>query len=212
MFTGIIREVGRVDHALPGPEGLRLEIETALAERLSPGDSLAINGACLTVVKSHGHVAAFDVVPESLSLTNLGTLRPSARVNLEPPLAAGEPIGGHFVQGHIDGLGTVGAIDRQEEGVRLIVRVEPSLAGRMIPKGSIAVDGVSLTIVDVERDAFSVALIPFTLQHTTLGELRAGDRVNIELDMLGKYVQRFLEGQKNRPAHMELLRRAGFLP
>lgn len=207
MFTGIIGEIGTVDHFESG----RLEIEAALAERLRPGDSLAVNGACLTVAKIRGRVAAFDTVPETLSRTNLGALRPSDRVNLEPPLSAGDPIGGHFVQGHIDGLGTVAALDREGDAVVLKVRVDPSLAGRMIPKGSIAVDGVSLTIVDVDRDAFSVALIPFTLQHTTLGAAADGDGLNIELDMLGKYVQRLLGGSKDAPADMDLLRRAGFL-
>jgi riboflavin synthase len=207
VFTGIVREVGTVAAAAPG----RLRIEADTAARLKPGDSLAINGTCLTAVSVEGRVAAFDVVPETLSRTNLGALRAGDRVNLEPPLAAGEPIGGHFVQGHVDGTATVESLERVGDGAAMKLRTAPDLARRMIPKGSIALDGVSLTIVEAGPDAFSVALIPHTLARTTLGARAPGDRVNVELDILGKYVERILavkqaEGSVDR----ELLQRAGF--
>lgn len=170
---------------------------------IRPGESVAVNGVCLTALSGEG--LAFDAVPETLSKTTLGSLRKGNRVNLEPALRAGEPLGGHFVQGHIDGTGEVREVARRR-GVVLRVDVDPSLTRFMIPKGSIAIDGVSLTLVDVEADTFSVALVPFTLRHTTLGKLRRGDRVNVETDLLAKYAQRRKDGVTK-----DLLRRAGFL-
>lgn len=193
MFTGIIREVGR----FAGP----FRIEADLAASLKPGDSLAVNGTCLTTTAIDGRVASFDVVAETLSRTNLGALRDGDAVNLEPPLRAGEPFGGHFVQGHVDGTGTVESF---EDGL-LRVRVPSELTRQMIPKGSIALDGVSLTLVDVGNGFFTVALIPFTLQNTTLGTAKT---VNIELDMLGKYVAKLVAPHSK--VTLETLRRAGF--
>lgn len=193
MFTGIIREVGRFVG--------RFKVEADLVRSMKPGDSLAVNGTCLTATAVDGRTASFDVVGETLSRTNLGALRPGDAVNLEPPLAAGEPIGGHFVQGHVDGTG---AVESFENGI-LRVAAPAELTRRMIPKGSIALDGVSLTLVDVGDDRFTVALIPFTLQNTTLGSART---VNIELDMLGKYVEKLMPRGSN--VTMESLRKAGF--
>lgn len=206
MFTGIVRERGRVAAAAPRAGGLRLTVRAALAGKLAPGDSLAVNGACLTAVRVGRGAVAFDVVAETLARTALGALKAGDRVNLEPPLSAGEPLGGHFVQGHIDGTGTVIGL---KAGV-LRVRVEPCLARQMIPKGSIALDGVSLTLVDVTDDAFSTALIPFTLANTTLGKRAKGERVNIELDMLGKYVAKLVGRNQDSGVDMALLKRAGF--
>ncbi|MHC4605873.1 MAG: riboflavin synthase [Planctomycetota bacterium] len=202
MFTGIIRDVGTVRGIAKTKSGKRLSVATKLAD-VAPGDSVAVNGVCLTALEGEG--LAFDVVPESLSRSNIGKLRKGARVNLETALRAGDPIGGHFVTGHIDGTGTVRGVARRR-GVVLRVGVAPAMTKLMIPKGSVAIDGVSLTLVDVGRDYFTVALIPFTLQNSTLGHAKTGDTLNIEADMLGKYVLKS-QGKLSR----DLLSRAGFL-
>lgn len=191
MFTGIVDRMGRV--ARPGR---RLAVETGYDD-LVPGESVAVNGACLTVVRAPGGVAEFDLVEETVKRTNLGTLRRDASVNLERALRAGDRLSGHVVQGHIDGTGVVARIGKT-------LRVESPLVRQLVPKGSVAVDGVSLTVVDVEPDAFTVALIPTTRRITTLGRVKRGQAVNIELDMLLKAAR--------RPSRitMEFLRRAGF--
>lgn len=156
------------------------------------GDSVAINGCCLTVVEIAGAEWSFQAGEETLSKTNLGRLQPGDAVNLERPLRAGGELGGHFVQGHVDGVGIVDAIDRDGEWVTMWFRIPDELARYVVPKGSVAVDGISLTVVNVEGSRFSVALIPHTLDVTTLGLRAVGDAVNIETDILAKYVERLV--------------------
>jgi riboflavin synthase len=194
MFTGLVETRGTVSALLPEGSALRLciEVPPELADGCDIGDSVAINGCCLTVVEIEGPRWMFEAGAETLSKTNLGRLRVGDAVNLERSLPVDGRLGGHFVQGHADGTGEVLAIDRQGEWVTLWFRVPEALAAQMVPKGSVAVDGVSLTLVDVERDRFSVALIPHTLAVTTLGVRAVGDQVNIETDILGKYVQKYL--------------------
>lgn len=177
---------------------MRLEIKApaAIAEGCRIGDSVATNGCCLTVVAIEGPRWAFEAGAETLSKTNLGRLKPGDPVNLERALPAGGRLGGHFVQGHVDGVGEVATMERDGEWTTIWFRVPEHLTAQMVAKGSITVDGVSLTLVNVERESFSVALIPHTLSVTTLGTRRVGDAVNIETDILGKYVQKFLSQQR----------------
>ena len=171
MFTGIVERMGRVVKP-----GRRLAIETGW-KGLAPGESVAVSGVCLTVARLDGTVAGFDVVEETLKRTHLGRLRKGDPANLERALKFGDRLGGHLVQGHVEGVGTVSRTGK-------LLRVESDLAAQMTPKGSITVDGVSLTIVDVETEAFTVALIPTTRRLTTLGRAKKGTRVNLELDVM----------------------------
>ena len=198
MFTGLIEAQGIVQRLEPQGAAVRLEIEApaVVTEGCRIGDSVAINGCCLTVVAIDGPHWAFEAGAETLSKTNLGRLTPGDPVNLERALPAGGRLGGHFVQGHVDGVGEVATIERDGEWTTIWFRVPEHLTAQMVPKGSITVDGVSLTLVNVERERFSVALIPHTLSVTTLGTRRVGDAVNIETDILGKYVQKFLSQQR----------------
>ncbi len=194
MFTGIVEAVGRVTAVEPRGSATRLRIEAgALAEGARIGDSVAVNGGCLTVAAVEGEILAFDAVPETLARTALGGLGPGARVNLERALRAGGRLDGHIVQGHVDGVGRVRQLLRQGEDARLFVDCAPEFADWLVEKGSVAIDGVSLTVVGVAAAGFDVALIPHTLETTTLGALSPGDRVNLEADVLGKYVKRYLE-------------------
>jgi riboflavin synthase len=192
MFTGIVTAVGDVVRADRGPERLALTVRAPYPD-LTPGESVAVNGACLTVVEARDDWFRVDIIVTTRGRTCLETLGPGDRVNLERALAVGERLGGHFVQGHVDGLGEVVAV-RDEQDARLLdVRLPPDVARLSIPHGSIALDGVSLTINAMPGpDVIQVALIPFTLEHTTLGARRPGDRVQVEGDMLGKYVRRLL--------------------
>ncbi len=184
MFTGLVREVGRVASFEDG----RLRIESALAAAI--GDSVAIAGCCLTVVDGDRRTLAFDAVPETLARTTLGRLEAGAGVNLEPALRAGEPLGGHYVQGHVDGVGRVRSTEVEGDGRRVWFDAPPELLRYCVEKGSVAVDGVSLTIAGVDDEGFAVALVPHTLEVTTLGSLAAGDEVNLEADVLAKYVEK----------------------
>jgi riboflavin synthase alpha subunit len=193
MFTGIVRELGRVVAVTPAASGVRLEIEAPeTAAATAVGDSVAVNGCCLTAVASAAGRISFDVVPETLSRSSTARLEPGTSVNLEPALRVGEPLGGHYVQGHVDGVGTVRSIAEGAEGRRLSVEAAPELLRLMVEKGSLAVEGVSLTVAAVDERGFTVALIPHTLASTTLGALRGGEQVNLELDVLAKYVERLL--------------------
>jgi len=211
MFTGLVEDRGRVAEIQPQEAGILLVIDvggTVLETRADEsaqaptqiGDSVSINGCCLTVVAIEGSRWSFQAGSETLSKTNLGTLQPGAPVNLERSLLVGARLGGHIVQGHVDGQGTVAEISREkseeEPWVRMVFDVPASLTRQMVSKGSVAVDGVSLTLVDVEKTRFSVALIPHTLDVTTLGSRKAGDAVNIETDILGKYVIKLMEGER----------------
>jgi riboflavin synthase alpha subunit len=194
VFTGIVEAVGSVAALRPGPTSTRIEIEApGLAGEVAVGDSVAVSGACLTVAAAGGTRMSFDAVAETLARTSLGALRVGARVNLERALRAGDRLDGHIVQGHVDGTGTVRALERDGGDVRLHVECGPEVADYLVDKGSVAIDGVSLTVVSARAGGFDVALIPHTLAITTLGEKRPGDRVNLEADVLGKYVRRYLE-------------------
>jgi len=205
VFTGIVEAVGVVERLEAQAGGARLWIrEPALARAVGRGGSVAVQGACLTRVESPDcseGVLVFDVVEETLERTALGELRPGAHVNLERALRADGRLEGHLVQGHVDETGRVQELRRQREGVRLFVRTSPGFAGLLVEKGSISIDGVSLTLVGVGAEGFDVALIPHTLAATTLGEREVGDRVNLEADVLGKYVKRYLERGVLAPGH-----------
>jgi riboflavin synthase len=190
MFTGLIESVGIVVDAASSASDLRLQIRTSLASELRAGDSLAVNGVCLTVVCAADGGARFDVGPETARVTTLGDLKPGAQVNLERAMRADSRFGGHFVQGHVDATGTVTAVRADGDAHWLTVAFAESLAGFMIPKGSIAIDGISLTIAALRDGNFDVMIIPFTWQQTNLHALAPRDRVNLECDMVGKYVAR----------------------
>ncbi len=199
MFTGIVRELGRVVSIDGGPHGVRLELEAPQAAAAAGlGDSVAVNGCCLTVVGSDGGRLAFDAVPETLRRTTLGALRPGDPVNIEPALRVGDPLGGHFVQGHVDGVGRVQSSEAEGEGLRVVVAAAPEILRYCVEKGSITVEGVSLTVAELTDDAFALALVPHTLAETTLSDLTPGREVNLEVDVLAKYVERMLGG--SRPA------------
>ena len=212
MFTGIIEHVGVVSALSPTSAGKRLSIDLGpLAADLKDGESVAVEGVCLTAAERAGAVASFDVIPETLSRTSLGRLAPGARVNLERSLRVGDRLGGHFVQGHVDATGTVARLDRAGEAVDLEIAVPPGFSDLLIEKGSVAIAGVSLTVVVVRKDRFTVALIPFTLENTTLGALRPGDPVNLEGDLIGKWVAKLVSGEKTAGVTMDLLRAGGFV-
>ena len=189
MFTGIVRELGTVD-AFDGSRLVVAAPETAAAAGL--GDSVAVAGVCLTVVANEDGRLAFDAVPETLSRTALGGLGPGDAVNVEPSLRVGDPLGGHVVQGHVDAVGRVRSVTPEGDGRRVWVDAPETVVRYCIEKGSIAVDGVSLTVAAFDDDGFEVALIPHTLAVTTLGRLEPGDEVNLEADVLGKVVERLL--------------------
>jgi riboflavin synthase len=189
MFTGIVRERGRVASVREGTEGTHLEIEApATASAIGVGDSISVSGACLTATAVSNGSFSVTAISETLSRTTLARLEAGDEVNLEPALHAGDPLGGHFVQGHVDGVGRVASVD----GSGVWIEAVPEVLRYCVEKGSITVDGVSLTIAGLRGDAFEVALIPHTLEVTTLGALEAGDEVNLEVDVLAKYVERLL--------------------
>jgi riboflavin synthase len=194
VFTGIVRERGRVV-SLGGDEGgLHIEIEAPeTAARTAIGDSVDVDGCCLTATTVQNGRFSVTAVPESLARTTLGALSEGDEVNLEPALRAGDPLGGHYVQGHVDGVGLITAVEPDGESRSVWVEAGPELTRYCVEKGSITVDGVSLTITALRDDAFSVALVPHTLEATTLGALAADDRVNLEVDVLAKYVERLVQ-------------------
>jgi len=193
VFTGIVREVGRVASIDGGDDGFTLDVEgPTTAARVEVGGSVSIDGVCLTVESVDGDRMGFHAVPETLRRSSLGRLAAGSRVNLEPALLAGEPLGGHYVQGHVDGVGTVRAVEPEGAGARVTVATPAALMRYCVEKGSIAVEGVSLTIASLDSEGFDVALIPHTLAETTLGDLEPGRQVNLEVDVLAKYVERLL--------------------
>jgi riboflavin synthase len=196
MFSGIVEALGRIAEIRSEPPGCTLVVEEpTIAAETKVADSISVNGCCLTVVETDARTMAFQAGPETLSRTNLGVLKEGSPVNLERALAVGDRLGGHFVSGHIDATGELIEKIDQGEWSDYWFSVPKEQAREMASKGSIAVDGVSLTIVASEPDRFSVALIPFTLSVTTLGSMKIGDKVNLETDILAKYVQRFVESK-----------------
>ncbi len=195
MFTGIVEELGEVVRVLERPGASRLTVRAErVLEGTEVGSSLAVNGACLTVVERDGSLLGFDVGPETLRATTLADLTPGAPVNLERPVRLGAPLGGHLVLGHVDGIGRVAQAAAEHGTVRMRIEVpDPGLPRYLIPRGSVAVDGVSLTLAALEAGAFEVMVIPHTLEVTTLGRRSPGDRVNLEMDVIGKYLFRFLQ-------------------
>ncbi|MBI3947744.1 MAG: riboflavin synthase [Armatimonadetes bacterium] len=199
MFTGIIEAVGAIRRVIPAREAVRLEIAAdVLFNDVALGESVAVSGVCLTVAASGAGVARFDVVPETIRRTKLGELKPGDPVNLERALRPTDRLGGHFVQGHVDGVGRVHSLEQRGGEHVLTIAAPREVTDYLVDKGSVAVDGASLTVVAAERDRFSVALIPHTLAATTLGRLRPGDRVNVEADLIGKHVARYLARQTPR--------------
>jgi riboflavin synthase len=195
MFTGLVEALGTVRRVEPDGAGrLLVIVEPTLAPELAIGESVAVNGACLTVVQRDRDTFHFQAGPETLFRTNLGELTVEDRVNLERSLRLGDRLGGHIVQGHVDGLGHIAARERQGGWETVWFRCASELTEQMVSKGSVAVDGVSLTLVDVAADRFSVALIPHTLERTTLGFKQPGATVNLETDLFAKYVCKYLQG------------------
>lgn len=218
MFTGIIEGLGTVRAVHPSGAGLRLAIEADFdLEGTRVGDSLCVDGACLTVVRRAGRSVEADVSPETVARTTFGALRPGARVNLERALRLGDRLDGHLVSGHVDGTGWIESREPLGNALRIGFRAPAELTRGMIPKGSVAVDGVSLTINRLERERFEVAVIPHTASWTTLGVKEIGRAVNIETDLVGKYIERFLrhprqEGEAAAAGvSLEQLARAGFI-
>jgi len=206
MFTGIIEEVGKVRAARP--DKLTIAAQKVL-EDTRPGDSMAVNGVCLTVTALSPDSFAVEVMPETLRRTNLGALRSGDGVNLERPLAVGGRFGGHFVQGHVDGVGRVRSVMLQGEALLLKFEALPEIMRYVVEKGFIAVDGVSLTVVKCNSTSFGVSLVRYTLENTTLGVRRPGDTVNLEVDIIAKYVERLREGDTG--ITKEFLAEHGFL-
>ena len=193
MFTGIVREVGRVVEAEGGEAGRTLVVEAPVtAASTGVGDSVAIAGVCLTAEAVDEGRLRFHAVGETLGRTTLGQVQDGGEVNVEPALRAGDPLGGHLVQGHVDGLGRIGSVEAEGEGLRVVVEAPPEVLRYCVEKGSITVDGVSLTVAELLEDAFAVALVPHTLSATTLRDLVPGQPVNLEIDVLAKYVERLL--------------------
>lgn len=194
MFTGLIKSVCTVKSAYAAGGGMRLAVDLGkLAEESKIGDSIAINGVCLTISQLKGSLAEFDISGETLTKSTLGGLKSSSLVNTEPAVKAADRFGGHFVQGHVDGTAAIKAIERQGQFVDIKFAASPELLDQMVVKGSVAVDGISLTVASMQRNGFSVSVIPQTLKETTLGRAKIGDTVNIETDIIVKMVKKQLE-------------------
>jgi len=192
VFTGLIADMGVVEGVEAGAGGARLRIRSALAVELSAGDSVALNGACLTAVSVNGEVFEADVMNQTLEHTSLGPLRAGDRVNLELPLRAADRLGGHIVQGHVDGTGEVAEVSEDGFARRLVIEVPDELRRYVVERGSVTVDGVSLTVSALTDSGFEVSLIPETLERTTLGAATEGTPVNLELDVIARYVERLV--------------------
>jgi riboflavin synthase alpha subunit len=196
VFTGIVRELGRVVSAERRGEGLALVVEAPeTASEARVGDSVSLGGCCLTVEEIDGALLSFHAVPETLARSTLRDLRAGDAVNVEPAARVGDPLGGHYVQGHVDAVGRVQSVEAEGEGLRVFVVAPEDVLRYCVEKGSVTVDGVSLTVAELASDAFAVALVPHTLEATTLSTLAPGQEVNVEADVLAKYVERLLEGR-----------------
>jgi riboflavin synthase len=193
VFTGIVRELGVVVDADDAGGGVDLVVRAPeTAARTGVGDSVAVNGVCLTATAIEAGSMSFHAVPETIGRSTLGSLAPEARVNVEPALRAGEELGGHYVQGHVDAVGSIQSVEAEGEGLRVFIEAPSDLLRYCVAKGSVTVDGVSLTVAELADDAFAVALVPHTLAATTLSDLSPGQTVNLEADVLAKYVERLI--------------------
>lgn len=192
MFTGLVQEMGTVEELKRSDAGVRLSVSARLASGLTPGDSVAVNGVCLTATSAGDGTFDAEVMNETLERTSLGVASPGTRLNLELPLRSGEPFGGHIVQGHVDGVGQVTTVKPDGFAHRVRIEADPDLLRYVVTKGSITVDGVSLTVAEVEDRSFTVSLIPETLQRTNLGAAQPGTRVNLEVDIVAKYVEKLV--------------------
>jgi len=211
MFTGIVEELGSVRALRRDAGAARLTISASLVlESTAIGDSICVNGVCLTVVEMNKNEFSADVAVETLRVTNLGELKVGAKVNLERALQLSARIGGHLVSGHVDAVGRVREKREEGNGWRIFIDAPETVLRYVIRKGSIAVDGISLTVADVDKSGFSIAMIPHTAKLTTLGYKTAGDSVNLESDIIGKYVERLLSGRVEGGVNLELLKKAGF--
>ena len=190
MFNGLIEARGAVSELTPIPDGFRVMVTTPLAADLALGESIAVNGVCLTVVEADSERFAAEISPETLRVTTLGIVQVGHSVNLERSMRADARIGGHFVQGHVDAVGQVNAIDHESDFHRVTVTFPPELAPYLVNKGSVAVDGISLTVAALEKGKFVVQIVPFTWEHTNLSNKTVGETVNLECDIIGKYVAR----------------------
>jgi riboflavin synthase len=213
MFTGIIEDKGRILRADVRGEGRRLILRVpAHLTDLQLGDSINVNGACLTVVEKTGEDIAVDVSSETLEKTTFREMRQGNEVNLERAMRLSDRLGGHIVTGHVDAVGTIVERRSEREFVHLKIRIPPSVSRYVVPKGSIAVDGISLTVNACDGDEIRLTLIPYTLKRTTLIDKRVGDQVNLETDVLGKYVEKLMEGRETGKVTLSLLREHGFMP
>ncbi|MCE5313927.1 MAG: riboflavin synthase [Armatimonadota bacterium] len=212
LFTGLVEEIGTVKSLVVGTVGRLVVASGVVASDVVIGDSVAVNGTCLTVTSIGDNELSFDAVPETLSRSTLKNLRPGDKVNLEASLRVGKMVGGHFVQGHVDGIGKIESINRLAESVVIRVSAPPEIMRYVVEKGSIAIDGISLTVASEDDSGFTVSVIPHTLDVTTLGLRRVGDSVNLEADIIGKYIEKFVNARKGGSGVTEkLLREAGFM-
>lgn len=198
MFTGIIREIGTVENVERTAEGARIRVRAGVADELRGGDSVSVNGVCLTAASSGDGGFTADVMNQTLSVTTLGALDAGGRVNLEPALRAGDPLGGHLVQGHVDAAGRVTSISVDGFARRLGIGLPEHLRRYVAERGSVAIDGVSLTVAALTPEGLEVSLIPETLERTTLGELEEGTEVNVEVDVVARYAERLMQGLNER--------------
>lgn len=214
MFTGIVEEIGLVENVKKGPASASVTINApAVTAGTKTGDSIAVNGICLTVTSLAGSTFTADIMHESLNRSSLSDLRRGCRVNLERAMAADGRFGGHIVSGHVDGTGIISAIREDDNAVWYTIRTSPAIMRYIVEKGSVTIDGVSLTVAAVAEDSFSVSVIPHTRQVTIMGDLRAGDKVNLENDIIGKYVEKFLKPEETSVKSnitREFLTRCGF--
>ena len=214
MFTGIVEEIGLVENVKKGPASASVTINApAVTAGTKTGDSIAVNGICLTVTSLAGSTFTADIMHESLNRSSLSDLRRGSRVNLERAMAADGRFVGHIVSGHVDGTGIISAIREDDNAVWYTVRTSPAIMRYIVEKGSVTIDGVSLTVAAVTEDSFSVSVIPHTRQVTIMGDLRAGDKVNLENDIIGKYVEKFLKPEETSVKSnitREFLTRCGF--
>ncbi len=211
MFTGIIHRVGRIRKRTKRARYLQLEIESrGWRKKINAGDSLSVNGVCLTIAKTNKAAVIVQIIPETLNATNLGLLKKGDKVNLEPSLSAGDSLGGHFVLGHVDGLGKIFKMEREGEYLTLQIQVPKYIIQHLVNKGAIAVEGISLTVQEVQNDSFRVAIIPYTFENTNLRYKAEGDFLNLETDILAKYIEKQLHKSPETHLTEEFLRQQGY--